>query len=288
MSIENEPDNSPQDSKNKNKMSFLERQLYRLTHPRRYFSKVVEKILRFIFRYPLSPNLSHNDKNSLKYHSDVKYHDRKTKASYVYDKYSAIMAGRVLDVGSDQCYLKNHLDDSIEYVGIGLGGEEDLKVDLEKDEIPFEDDSFDCVLCLDVLEHLDNIHDVFKKLCSISKRYVILSLPNNYSVFYSYLKRGDSKSENLMKFYGLPVEPPNDRHKWFFGASDAISFVQYQAEKNDYNLIQWDAKGADTEGGGVKGFLKLLVRDKLFSNDLEKRDLFLGTLWFVLEKNRVN
>ena len=49
------------------------------------------------------------------------------------------------------------------------------------ESLPFEDNSFDCVTCLEVIEHLPVM--VYKKaleeLCRISKRYVIVSVPYN-------------------------------------------------------------------------------------------------------------
>jgi len=43
-----------------------------------------------------------------------------------------------------------------------------LQCDLEK-QLPFEDDSYDIVTVLDVLEHLDNPHLAFKESLRIAK-----------------------------------------------------------------------------------------------------------------------
>lgn len=45
-------------------------------------------------------------------------------------------------------------------------------------EIPDEDDTFDLVVCCEVLEHLENYEDALKELIRISKKYVIVSVPN--------------------------------------------------------------------------------------------------------------
>ena len=46
----------------------------------------------------------------------------------------------------------------------------------------------DCVVCTDVLEHVNNLHEVFEELIRITKRYVIISVPNgfNYEVVLEY------------------------------------------------------------------------------------------------------
>ncbi len=42
----------------------------------------------------------------------------------------------------------------------------------------FENNSFDLVTCLEVLEHLDYPEKALKELCRISQKYLILSVPN--------------------------------------------------------------------------------------------------------------
>ena len=44
-------------------------------------------------------------------------------------------------------------------------------------ELPFEDDQFDLVLCLEVLEHLESPSKALRELERVSARWVILSVP---------------------------------------------------------------------------------------------------------------
>jgi hypothetical protein len=220
--------------------------------------------------------------------TDFIYIDRKTKARYVYLKYESILKRRILDVGADECYLKQYLGEGNSYLGIGLDGNLDQLVDLEKGLIPFDSDTFDCVLCLDVLEHIDNIHDVFDELCRISKKYVIISLPNPHSVFWSYLKHGNYNEHQHLKFYGLPAEKPNDRHKWFFSTEEAENFVRYRANKNNMKIIQIDIEGNTPNKINFfkKIFLKILLRKNynLYFDLISNKNLYSGTLWAVLKK----
>lgn len=160
------------------------------------------------------------------FQTDYAYTGRKTKARYIYLKYQPILVGNILDVGADHCYLKEHLGNKANYIGIGLSSDKlNLEIDSEKQPLPYGDRSFDVALCCDVLEHLDNIHEVFDELCRVSKKYVIISLPNQHSVFWSYLKHGDYNEHQHLKFYGLLVEKLKDRHKWFFSTEEAKRFI---------------------------------------------------------------
>lgn len=221
--------------------------------------------------------------DTLTFYTDYSYSDRETRARYVWLKYQPILTGRILDVGADECYLRQFLGEDTEYWGIGLGGNPDQQVDLEKEKIPRPDNAFDCVLCLDVLEHLDNIHEAFDELCRVSRRYVIISLPNPWSSFWTMLRAGDYRPGQPMKFYGLPPEPPADRHKWFFSNEEAKNFVSYRATKNGMRVLQMDNYG-NTGKGGWKHLLQNLAIRTLLNKDLNVENLHTGTLWAVLEK----
>lgn len=219
----------------------------------------------------------------MKFNTQITYYDRESKALYVWEKYRDILKGRVLDVGSDKCYLKSYVDENTHYLGIGLGDEVDINVDLEEEKIPFEDDSFDSVLCLDVLEHLENIHEIFDELCRVSKEHVIITLPNPYADFLNYLKYRNYYENQHLKFYGLPLEKPEDRHKWFFSTEEAEMFVRYRANKNNMEVIQIDFK--ETKIGTLERvILKLRLFDSL--QWIGNRNLYAGTLWAVLKKAR--
>lgn len=223
----------------------------------------------------------------MKFQTKGNYHDRESKAFYVWSKYPDILRGKILDVGADKCYLKKHLDKNVSYVGIGLGDAIDINVDLEQKRIPFEGNSFDVVLCCDVLEHIENIHVVFDELCRVSKEYVIISLPNCHSAFLSYLKYGDYPEHQHLKFYGLPLEKPEDRHKWFFSTEEAERFIRYRAKKNNMEIDQMDVEGSRAPKVGVieKLTFKFLLRKYFYLlPQSSNRNLYTGTLWAVLKR----
>ncbi|GAB4339698.1 MAG: hypothetical protein Kow0099_15010 [Candidatus Abyssubacteria bacterium] len=218
----------------------------------------------------------------MRFYTDFRYKDRETKAKYVWLKYGPLLEGKkILDVGADQCHLRQHLDAGASYFGVGLGEGVDQQVDLDKERLPFPDNSFDCVLCLDVLEHLENIHRTFDELCRVSSRHVIISLPNPYlGEFYFRLRHGDYSPGQTTKFYGLPLEPPPDRHRWFFSYEEAERFVLYRSGLNRMRVLQLDPEWTT----GRARFLERLAEMILFRRDLDARNLRSGPLWAALEK----
>lgn len=216
------------------------------------------------------------------------YTDRVSKAYFVYDKYKEILQGDILDVGADECSLKTHLPSTVKYVGVGLGNNPDLvQLDLElPNGLPFERDSFDCVLCLDVLEHLENIHFMFDELCRVSRKYVLVSLPNPWRAFMTYLEQGPYKDDKNIKFYGLPKEREPDRHKWFFSPSEGRAFIEHRSKKNSMKIIDiYIEMAGQTSANGVSTEAMNKARSVLFRNNVAWSDLYEGTQWYLLEKS---
>ena len=224
----------------------------------------------------------------MRFHTNSRYQSREEKAEYVWQKYRTILEkSRILDVGGDECHLKKHLPDKATYTAIGLGGSPDRVIDLEKENIPFDDRSFDCVLCLDVLEHLENIHHVFDELCRVTKHHLVLSLPNPWACLYAALIR-PTPDGNPMKFYGLPLEKPGDRHKWFFSSEEAERFITYRAGRNNMHVVQMDQEEMTSEGRGAGALLRNMARSFLFRQDLNTRNLYKGTVWAVLRPDDIS
>ena len=54
----------------------------------------------------------------------------------------------------------------------------------------------------------------------VSRGCIILSLPNNWA----NARRPIARGRGAIGHYGLPLEPPVDRHKWFFSLAEARQF----------------------------------------------------------------
>jgi len=221
----------------------------------------------------------------MKFSTKINFTDRESKAHYVWDKYKEILTGKVLDVGADQMHLRQYLSDATEYVGVGLGSGPMINLNLETEKLPFDDNYFDSVLCLDVLEHVENPHEVFDELCRVSARHVILSFPNAWASLYATLRFGDYKTGTALKFYGLPTEVPEDRHKWFFNNTEAREFLASRSYANGMTTVQLDEIGVAREGRRLRGQLRRLGYWLLFDRGLSRADMYALTLWAVLKKD---
>jgi len=205
------------------------------------------------------------------YDTTLTYSDRATKALYIARKYAPILTTSVLDVGCDQKLLATHLPAGVRYVGVDLAPPADVCVNLDEQPLPFAARSFGTVVCTDVLEHLERIHSVFDQLCTIAASRVVLSLPNPARNFVFSLRAG---TQGKQKFYGLPLDPPADRHRWFFDAEEARAFVGLRAQRNGFGV-----EHMHHEDSWVSTILSSKGEDLSASPAL--RD---GTLWAVLRR----
>jgi Methyltransferase domain len=137
-----------------------------------------------------------------------------------------IWNGVVLDVGCRgrelEQALKGH---QVDYIGLDVGDRADLVADLDEG-LPLPDGEVDVVVALDVLEHVEGIHEAFGELCRVARKHVLIALPNGLVLDWRlrYLHG------RVAGKYGLPEEPPSDRHRWFFSFDDARRFCRHRAE----------------------------------------------------------
>ena len=147
---------------------------------------------------------------------------RPQRTEFVARRYKSYLVNSVLDVGCFEAPLRDSLK-GVSYVGIDIVGKPDFVVDLESvDRLDFDENAFNCVICIEVLEHLDGLHKIFDELVRVSQRYVIVSLPNCWCSARRHIERG----AGAIAHYGLPASQPADRHKWFFNVSEAREFFE--------------------------------------------------------------
>lgn len=213
--------------------------------------------------------------------TELSYNSRKDKPHYVSEKYSELLKGSILDVGADRAILEQYLPDKTDYLSIGLGPGVDDRVDLEEQGIPYDDDAFDCVLCLEVLEHLDNNHHVFDELCRVAESHVIISLPNPWASYMRMLRYGYYDGDRRpIKYYYLPTDPPGDRHKWFFGPHEAVKFIEERAEMNGFEVVQIDQEWS-VDSALYRFMLSVALR-LVLHRDVHPENLLLANTWGVI------
>lgn len=203
----------------------------------------------------------------------VHFKERHQRSEYVARRFKPYLKQRVADIGCFQAPLRSLLLDC-DYVGVDMAGDPDIQLNLDGQvSLPFKDNEFNCVLCIEVLEHLDNLHFIFDELIRISNQYIIISLPN----CWRDARRKIEKGSGDFLHYGLPAQKPTDRHKWFFNCQQAEDFLVYQADKHRLKIIEFFV----TEK--PKSFLIRFFR-KLMYPGQQYKNRYANTIWVVYEK----
>jgi len=157
---------------------------------------------------------------------------RADRSRFVFEEFSRCFGESILDVGCYEAPLRPMVKD-VRYTGVDLFGNPDIRLNLEEAEkLPFADGEFDCVLCIETLEHLNNFHMMFDELIRCTSKYAVISLPNCWRDARVPIERG----RGSFAHYGLPTAPPDDRHKWFFNLTQARGFFVEKAAESGIEL----------------------------------------------------
>jgi len=202
------------------------------------------------------------------------FSSRQERARFIskrFEKY-AKDSSKILDVGCSDNDLKKNIGEKV--FGIDIAGNPDQHVNLEKEKLSqFEDNSFDMIVCTEVLEHIDNLYETLEDMHRVSKKYILISLPNCSDIWK--VARILLFSETG-KFYGLPEEKPEDRHKWFFSWKEADKFFNSFCDKNSLEkkecFVHFNYSDS-FKGSLLKTFLKILPMK-----------LFAQSYWILIEK----
>jgi len=156
------------------------------------------------------------------------------KLASIVQAFPNIWRGRVLDIGCRSRELKDALpQQASEYLGLDLYPPADVVGNLGRG-LPFNDISSDTVVALDVLEHTDDIYYSFAELCRVARSYVLLILPNLYEIT---VRKRMFLGQRISGKYGLPVNPPMDRHRWMFSFREAENFTHAMAAKCGFKVV---------------------------------------------------
>ena len=221
------------------------------------------------------------------------YHSRQSRNQFVATHFRDVLNGSVLNIGGGGSkHLLSYIS-PVTYTEIDIAGSPDIVFNLDcGSQLPLDTNSYDCVVCTDVLEHLENFHFVFSELVRVSSSDVIISLPNLANVFRSYISRSKYLPNNntppshyfgkYSKYYGLPLFKPEDRHRWIFSYSEASQFFKFHQSSYGYNLIS-------EFGPGLSGYsLFSKFAKNIISSLLPKevyQDFFSWSYWCHLKKS---
>ena len=131
--------------------------------------------------------------------------------------------------------LKKYLTGNFIYKGLDFEINQQLKENIDlinhnlENGLPKDLIKYDIINALDVLEHLENIHDIFKDLFNHSNNQIIIALPNisYYRFRISFLFNGV-----LSKKYTFNKNKTSDRHRWIPNYYSIQEFVNENIDKN--------------------------------------------------------
>lgn len=199
---------------------------------------------------------------------------------YVAKKLGILNGDTILDIGCRDMIFKKSLEGKFTYKGIDYQGE---NVDLQNSELinhnlekgfPTDIESFDIINALDVLEHIENIHDVFTDLFKYSNSKIVIALPNMayYKFRMNFLFKGI-----LSKKYLFSENKILDRHRWIPNYHSIIDFINKNANKNwtkkKFNFI------AERKRNFIFYYLEKIL-SYLFPN------LFVYEIIYIFNKNK--
>lgn len=165
----------------------------------------------------------------------------------------------LLDIGCRTMDLKPLLHRCADYHGTDLIPAEGVfACNLEEGLTSFEENSFDIVVALDVIEHLENAHGTFKDMLRVAKKAVFVSLPN---MFYITFRYNFLIGKGISGKYAFPPQPILDRHRWILSYTESLAFVRENA--SEYHIE-------------TRMILPERGRTRLISEPIEK---WLGNAW---------
>lgn len=179
---------------------------------------------------------------------DPYYVDRADRNRFAAGQVQSTPVKRILNIGGGgarhlQASLANQ---KMEVYEVDIQGDCDLKVDLDTlPNLPFETGSFDAVCAFDVLEHLEKFHLVNEEMFRVANDYVLISLPNSAAeIAFDFLgnrpqKHGDLDRGTFSKYYGLPLRPPSDRHRWWMYFHDIVRYYYCFSLQHGASLEFW-------------------------------------------------
>ncbi len=140
----------------------------------------------------------------------------------------------ILDVGCRGKELKALLTNIGRYQGIDLEvSDEVIAHDLEY-PIPMEGESFDVAVALDVVEHVENSHQLVSELLRISGKKVIISLPNMY---HWRFRINVLLGRDIGGKYKFPTQPIKDRHRWVTSYNSSKDFILANSSGYDVKIL---------------------------------------------------
>jgi len=173
-----------------------------------------------------------------------------------------IKPSSILDLGCKEKYLEKVFSFK-RYVGIDICNSADIKLNLNNiTKLPFKNNSFEVIVASQILEHLFYPLKLIKEIKRISKGYIIIGLPNEYTY------------DNRIKFlFGEPIEFDNGYqefgHHYIFDIDSIDQFIKQSFK--EYIIIKKKYLFASTGGRLLPKYIRnylARVYPKLFAKEV--------------------
>ncbi len=178
--------------------------------------------------------------------------------------------GTLVDVGARDRVLQQYLPTGLTYLSADIVPGHDLTWNLEE-SIPAPDQAYDFVVALDVLEHLEHIHQAYRELLRITRYKLFVTLPN---MTHLALRWNFFVTASLGGKYDLLPEHQGDRHRWLTTYPQMCAFIDHYAQAAASAVRRYDI---------LVGYTRL---DKLVSYLPLPAALRAYTVLFEIDKGR--
>ena len=148
------------------------------------------------------------------------------RTAYVAKKLGKLNGDNVLDIGCREMILKEYLEGNFDYLGLDYISKKSNASDFINHNLgkglPDNLNNIDTIVALDVLEHIENIHDVYKEFFSITNKTIVVALPNiaYYKFRINFLIKGVLSGK-----YIFSEEKVLDRHRWIPNYQSIDKFI---------------------------------------------------------------
>jgi len=168
--------------------------------------------------------------------------------------------GLVLDLGcGDGLFLKMLKNKGIRGIGVDVSevaiekakikGLDVKKFDFATNKLPFPDNSFETVVLLDVLEHLYQPERVLKEAYRVSKKNLLISVPNSNSL----------PARIQMLLGGIPE---NNKHRQGHIYWMSYSIIKDLLKENVFSIEVMKVNSFFSWVPGIKNLMQFLARTK--------------------------
>lgn len=137
----------------------------------------------------------------------------------------------VLDIGANDNLLKSFLNDNVRYQTVDIRYKPTYKIDLFKtSNLPIKDGDYQCVVLSNILEHLPNYQDILKEALRITRKYVIITLPNDLHL---------QKRINFLLGYNMSPLTDKYGHKGICSLKDSYDIIKGLDVIEEYDICTY-------------------------------------------------